>query len=84
MMISKEIIRIIQSKLDSGFRLQSAIPLGGGSINQAAKIESNLGAFFIKWNNAKAYPSMFAKEARSLEILRNTKSIHIPNSYLSD
>ena len=52
--------------------------LGGGSINYAAKIETNQGWYFVKWNKASLYPEMFEKEARGLEILRQTMTLYIP------
>jgi len=77
-MLPKEIIETMVEKFGKSFRIISERALGGGSINQAARIETTEGIFFVKWNNAKAYPQMFKKEATSLKILRNTESIHIP------
>ena len=56
----------------------STRPLSGGSINQACRIETNLGVFFVKWNDAKACPGMFKAESRGLEILARTGAIRIP------
>lgn len=39
--------------------------LGGGSINQAMRIRTTAGDFFVKWN-ASAPPDMFGKEAAGL------------------
>jgi len=77
-MLPKEIIASMVEKFGNDFRIISERALGGGSINQAARIETNQGLFFIKWNNAKAYPQMFEKEAASLKILDDTQSIRIP------
>lgn len=82
MILSKEIIKKISQELGNNFQIYSSSSIGGGSINQAVHIKSNLGNFFIKWNNAKAFPQMFEKEAQSLEILRNTDSIRIPKVIL--
>ena len=83
-MLAEEIVLKIREKLGNDFQIQSSKSLGGGSINQAAQIESNLGTFFIKWNKAQAFPQMFEKEAQSLEILRNTQSIRIPKVIMFD
>lgn len=77
-MVSSNIIEKLSSQFGSSFKIQSFEPLGGGSINQAAKINSNFGIFFIKWNFAERHPDMFLKEAESLKILHETKTIKTP------
>jgi protein-ribulosamine 3-kinase len=52
--------------------------VSGGCINAAGKIETSQGPYFLKWNHASKYPGMFEAEKKGLEILRNTKSIHVP------
>lgn len=56
----------------------SFIPEGGGSINQAFRLETSSGAYFIKYNSADRYPGMFECEAKGLNILRETGCIQIP------
>lgn len=51
--------------------------LGGGSIHQAVALQTSLGNFFIKYNPGIA-KDMFALEAKGLDILRKTKTAHIP------
>lgn len=58
--------------------LLQVTPVYGGSINSAAKLETNAGLFFVKWNNAAKYPGMFAAEERGLHLLRETNTLHIP------
>ena len=53
---------------------------GGGSINTAAKVESNLGTFFVKWNEA-AVVDMFEKEVNGLNLLKATNTITVPQVY---
>ncbi|NLF43328.1 MAG: fructosamine kinase family protein [Bacteroidales bacterium] len=55
--------------------------IGGGSINEAIKVYSNRGNFFIKYNKSKKYPGMFEKEAKGLKILKETENILIPEIY---
>lgn len=58
--------------------LLQVTPVYGGSINSAAKLETNAGLFFVKWNDAAKYPGMFAAEERGLQLLRETNTLHIP------
>jgi fructosamine-3-kinase len=51
--------------------------VSGGSINTAVRVFTTEGSFFIKFNHAEQ-EDMFEKEARGLEILRQTNTIHIP------
>ena len=44
--------------------------LGGGCINHASKIETNVGSFFLKWN-ASCENDIFLREAESLRELKN-------------
>lgn len=58
--------------------LLHVVPVYGGSINKAAKLETNAGLFFVKWNDAATYPGMFEAEVRGLKLLRDTSTLHIP------
>ena len=51
--------------------------IAGGSINTAVKLETDEGAFFVKWNESDCR-DMFEAEARGLNILRDTGIIRIP------
>lgn len=52
--------------------------VGGGSINETYRANTNEGNFFIKKNSAARYPHMFEKEARGLKILSAANEIDIP------
>jgi protein-ribulosamine 3-kinase len=54
------------------------LPVGGGSINEAYKIEAVNGAFFLKVNDAEKYPGMFDAEADGLKLLREGSQFKIP------
>lgn len=56
-------------------RVQS---VGGGSINRCVKLETSKGFFFLKENDAKAFPGMFAAEKRGLEWLASTNTFVVP------
>ncbi len=77
-MIPAQIKSHLISELGEDFRINNSRMLGGGSINQAARIDTAGGRYFIKWNSARLYPRMFELEARSLEILRTASPLHIP------
>lgn len=49
----------------------------GGCINNAARITTNSGAFFIKWNNAEN-GKLFVAEAKGLQLLSKVKIIKVP------
>src|SRR5258705_11523223 len=51
--------------------------IGGGCINNAMKVETNSGIFFLKWNDAGRYPKMFEAEAKGLTLLKEANAIGI-------
>lgn len=44
-------------------------PVAGGCINECFEVQTSHGKFFLKKNDAKAYPKMFDSEAKALELL---------------
>ena len=58
--------------------IRSFAAVGGGCINAAGKLETNAGPFFLKYNNAKAYPGMFEAEAKGLGILAEADAVNVP------
>jgi fructosamine-3-kinase len=52
--------------------------IGGGSINDARKIETTQGTFFAKLNTADRFPGMLEAEADGLEFLRRVSAFKIP------
>jgi fructosamine-3-kinase len=50
-------------------------PVSGGCINHGGKIITSGGNYFIKWNDSKAFPLMFEKEAKGLRLLYGTQTI---------
>jgi len=57
--------------------LRSALPVGGGDINEAARIETDRAAYLVKWN-FRPRPRMFEVEARGLKLLAEAKAIRVP------
>ena len=52
--------------------------IGGGCINEAFYLKTNIGKYFIKYNSSTEFPGMFNKEAAGLKILADTKTLEIP------
>jgi fructosamine-3-kinase len=71
--ILKEVETHISEKLGANVKIHSSGSLGGGCINNASKIETSAGTFFLKWNG-NCNPDMFLREAESLEELRKAAS----------
>lgn len=58
--------------------IYNTVPVGGGSINYAYRLNTSIGEYFLKYNLAETYPGMFESEAKGLDILKATNSIYIP------
>src|SRR4051812_28585410 len=56
----------------------------GGCINHGGKITTNQGEYFLKWNDAQKFPSMFAAERDGLMHLSKCSSIKVPNVILTN
>ncbi|HLP97597.1 MAG TPA: fructosamine kinase family protein [Sideroxyarcus sp.] len=60
------------------FTLRAKSPVGGGSINQAFKLEGDDGSrYFLKLNEARHHP-MFVAEATGLAAIADTGAIRVP------
>jgi len=54
--------------------ISSIQAVAGGSINKAAKLTTDKGALFLKWNDSKP-AEMFSAEAHGLAVLREAKTL---------
>ena len=70
--------KAIESSNGKKVEIQRVSIVGGGSINDARRIQSSEGTFFAKINSAKEYPGMFEAESSGLEFLRNVSSFRVP------
>lgn len=52
--------------------------VNGGDINVAWCLHTKNSKYFLKVNDAAAYPGMFTKEAEGLAALRNTGTVNVP------
>lgn len=75
-MLKDSVKKDIEQKFD--ISVKNASNLGGGDINSAALIQSDNKKYFVKWNNADAYPEMFEKEAKGLKLLAEPNIIKVP------
>jgi len=73
----------LTSGISADTKILSEKPLSGGSINEAWKLHTTSGSFFLKLNSAAHFPGMFVTEARGLNLLRNTHCIGIPKVLLT-
>lgn len=76
----KEVENHLSVKLESEIRIESNDVLGGGCINHASKINTNVGSFFLKWNGNCA-SDIFVREAESLNELKKAAkgNLILPN-----
>ena len=76
--LSEEILSIISEQAGKMVSLKGSSPLSGGSINEAYRLDTSAGAFFMKYNRADAYPGMFGQEAMGLKLLKEAHEIRVP------
>jgi fructosamine-3-kinase len=76
MAVSADIINDIELRLN--VKIKSISPVTGGDINQAYRLQTTLGNFFIKTNSLQKFPGMFKSEERSLAAIRKTNTIGVP------
>lgn len=69
---------ILSERIGTKAAVKNVSPIGGGSINDAFRFETEVGDFFVKKNIASRYPQMFEKEAKGLKILAAAKEIDVP------
>ena len=81
-MLPDELKKSVEVTLRTLFEKQVLISeiqfIGGGCINEACSLKTNIGKYFIKYNSASEYPGMFEKEAAGLKMLAATNTLTIP------
>ncbi len=58
--------------------MYSVRSVGGGCINDAQRVHTDSGVFFVKSNSAGRHPGMFDAEARGLTLLRSAGALAVP------
>jgi len=79
-----EVENLLSEKFESDVKIHSSNSIGGGCINHASKIETNVGKFFLKWN-ANCPANIFIREAESLTELKKAtdNNLLLPKVYVS-
>jgi protein-ribulosamine 3-kinase len=81
-MIPSEVIKEIESRLSeiSGDKIyiKQFTAVSGGCINYCFHLETSSGIFFLKYNDAAAFPKMFEAEATGLRLLRSANALPVP------
>lgn len=62
-----------------GGKAQSFQHCAGGCINNGGMLQTSQGKFFLKWNDAQAFPEMFEKEKLGLKLLQSAGCIRTPS-----
>lgn len=77
-LLSEDWATKLSESFDKKVEINFAAIVGGGSINDARRIDTSQGVYFVKLNDAEKYPEMFAAEADGLEFLREKSEFLIP------
>jgi fructosamine-3-kinase len=71
--------KALAKRTGKAISIKGSKSVGGGCINNAQRLETTAGTFFIKSNDASRYPGMFEAEARGLAILKSAGAIRVPD-----
>ena len=76
--LTARIEALLTARTERSVRVLQADAIGGGSINDAYRIGTNAGRYFLKVNSADRFPSMFEAEADGLRRLREAHAVRAP------
>lgn len=76
--LQKQLSTALSDQLKVKIHINEAKSVQGGDINETFRIATNEGYYFLKMNDARRYPDMFAQEYAGLELLRSTQVLNIP------
>lgn len=74
----EHIAKAISQATGQSFHHLKTVPIGGGCINSAYKLEGQNHRFFVKLNQAK-YLTMFEAEASGLQEIAESQTVNAPN-----
>lgn len=77
-LLAYKLEEVLANKKGESVKLVKFQALSGGCINQAGKITTSAGNFFVKWNDRIRYPQMLTHEASGLRLLSNSTSLNVP------
>lgn len=75
--------KAISYRTGGSIQIQSLKPVGGGCINQTFKAVTTGKNYFVKMNNASAFPGMFDAEVNGLKLLKNAMTISVPETIVT-
>lgn len=75
--LKREVEARLSTTIGTELRIDNAEPVGGGCINQVARLDTSAGPFFIK-HNSQSPSAMFEREAEGLAELRSVGGIAAP------
>ena len=85
-MMNPSLLNVLRDELSKALSLPVTIEsyhsLGGGDINEAYRLQTNRGNFFMKYNSGTRFPGMFEKEAKGLGLIAETGEIRVPRVIL--
>jgi protein-ribulosamine 3-kinase len=70
--VLSEVLMQLTEKSGKEVVLKNSNRVGGGCIHHATRIDTNIGSFFLKWNDACA-PDMFIREAECLSEMKKAQ-----------
>jgi fructosamine-3-kinase len=76
--LQKQLSTAISEHLKVKILINDAKSIHGGDINQAYRINTNEGYFFLKMNDASRYPDMFAQEYLGMHELQKADALPVP------
>lgn len=76
--LAEHLGNLLTEKLTEPVQVRDARPVAGGSINDAFRLLTNAGDYFVKTNDAGRFPSPFISEERGLGILRQASVFRVP------
>lgn len=77
--VQQIILEILRQNAGTGIYELRFMPVGGGSINETYRVETNTGqSFFIKQNSNSKFPGLFEAEVAGLDLLEKQKLVRVP------
>lgn len=85
MMLSQPLFQILVSAIKDisphDFSVQSIVPISGGDINRAYRIQTHSAAYFVKVNDIPDANRMFLAESSGLELMRSVPGVRTPQAF---
>jgi fructosamine-3-kinase len=77
--LRESLAALLHSHVGADADIVHADPIGGGSINDAFRLDTKAGLFFVKANTSDRFSSMFEAEADGLRRLAGTEGLCVPH-----